>query len=68
MLLLQARIAAQAVCVGSNVWLIGGWDPGTKGDGGEILNDVWRLDLHAKLWSKAELQVGARMMCFLLGD
>ena len=56
---LQARIAAQAVRVGSNVWLIGGWDPGSKGDGGDILSDVWRLDLNAAQWTQATLQVRA---------
>ncbi len=55
--LLQARIASQAVCVGDYIWLIGGWDPGSKGDGGEILNDIWRLDLNTWTWSETSVQV-----------
>ncbi|KAL0052870.1 hypothetical protein WJX82_009025 [Trebouxia sp. C0006] len=52
----QARIASQAVCVGDYIWLIGGWDPGSKGDGGEILNDIWRLDLNTWTWSETSVQ------------
>lgn len=37
--------------------MIGGWDPGSKGDGGEILNDVWRLDLSTWTWTEANVQV-----------
>lgn len=55
--LLQARIASQAVCVGNYIWLIGGWDPGSKGDGGEILNDIWRLDLSTWTWTDTSVQV-----------
>lgn len=32
-------------------WLIGGWDPGSQGDGGDILSDVWRLDLASGEWT-----------------
>lgn len=53
----QARIASQAVSVGDYIWLIGGWDPGSKGDGGEILNDIWRLDLNTWTWTEASVQV-----------
>ena len=31
-----------------------GWDPGLEGDGGEILEDVWALDLETQEWSKCE--------------
>ena len=57
--LLQARIASQAVCVGDYIWLIGGWDPGSKGDGGEILNDIWRLDINTWTWTETSVQVEA---------
>lgn len=57
--LLQARIASQAVFVGDYTWLIGGWDPGLKQDGGEILSDVWRLDVKSWTWSMAQVQVCA---------
>ena len=56
---LQARIASQAVCVGKFTWLIGGWDPGMQKDGGEILSDVWRLDMKSKTWSQPQVEVRA---------
>ncbi len=67
--LLQARIASQAECVGDYIWLIGGWDPGSKGDGGEILNDIWRLDLKTWTWSETSVQVDAsyNYLTFILG-
>lgn len=67
--LLQARIASQAVYVGNYIWLIGGWDPGSKGDGGEILNDIWRLDLKTWMWTEASVQVEASYSTstFILG-
>ena len=54
---LQARIASQAVCVGKHVWLIGGWDPGMKRDGGEILSDIWCLDTDSWNWTEPQIQV-----------
>ena len=36
---------------------MGGWDPGSQGDGGQILNDVWRLDLSSWTWTEASIQV-----------
>lgn len=36
---------SQAVVVGQHVYLLAGWDPGSEQDGGQILADVWRLDL-----------------------
>ena len=42
---LRERLVAVAAAAGNYGWLIGGWDPGHKGDGGEILGDVGRLDL-----------------------
>ncbi|DBB02916.1 TPA: hypothetical protein ACH3X1_013518 [Trebouxia sp. C0004] len=56
----RARIASQAVCVGDYIWLIGGWDPGSKGDGGEILNDIWRLDLNTWTWCETSVQTRAQ--------
>ena len=55
---MQARIASQAVCVDDYVWLIGGWDPGMNKDGGEILSDIWRLDTKSWMWSEAHTQAG----------
>lgn len=57
-LVMQARIASQAVCVGDYIWLIGGWDPGMNKDGGEILSDIWRLDTKSWTWSQAHTEVG----------
>ena len=67
--LLQARIASQAVCVRDYIWLIGGWDPGSKGDGGEILNDIWRLDLNTWMWTETSVQVedSYGTLTFILG-
>jgi hypothetical protein len=48
----QERIASQAVVVGGHLWLIAGWDPGHKRDGGEILSDLWRLDLSSYEWEQ----------------
>jgi hypothetical protein len=45
------RLAAAGATVGGTAWLIGGWDPGDKGDGGEILGDVWSLDLASSAWT-----------------
>ena len=39
------RLAAAGATVGDTAWLIGGWDPGSKGDGGTILADVWSCRL-----------------------
>lgn len=34
-----------------------GWDPGHKGDGGQILDDVWELDLAEYSWQRVRIQV-----------
>lgn len=39
------RLASAGATVGSTAWIIGGWDPGTRGDGGVILDDLWSADL-----------------------
>ena len=39
------------------MWLIAGWDPGHKKDGGDILSDLWRLDLDTYAWKKIAPQV-----------
>lgn len=59
---LQARIAGQAVRVGWQLYIIGGWDPGFKRDGGEILNDVWALDLKTAEWRQQQLSPEARSL------
>ena len=51
---LQVRLAGQAVVAGQHLWLIGGWDPGFRKDGGEILSDVWRLDLQTWEWEEMQ--------------
>ena len=51
---MQVRLAGQAVVAGQHLWLIGGWDPGFKKDGGEILSDVWRLDLQTWEWKEMQ--------------
>ena len=38
--------------VGQHLWLIAGWDPGHKQDGGDILSDLWRLDLNTWQWKQ----------------
>ena len=50
-------MAAQAVVVDRHLWLIAGWDPGHKRDGGEILSDIWRLDLSTYQWTLIKPQV-----------
>ena len=39
------------------MWLVAGWDPGHKRDGGEILADVWALDLSTWAWRQVQPQV-----------
>ena len=63
---LQVRLAGQAVVAGQHLWLIGGWDPGCKKDGGEILSDVWRLDLQT--WEWKEMQPKASCDALYLHD
>ena len=40
------------MAVGQHLWLIAGWDPGHKRDGGDILADLWRLDLDTWAWKQ----------------
>ena len=57
------RLAATLTRTGSSAFLVGGWDPGMKGDGGDILDDVWELKLRADTpptWRKVDLQVATR--------
>jgi len=39
------RLAAAGATAGTTAWLIGGWDPGPRGDGGVVLDDLWSVDL-----------------------
>ena len=48
--------------VGKHLWLIAGWDPGHKKDGGDILADLWRLDLETWAWKQITPQVHASLM------
>ena len=44
-----------------SAWLVGGWDPGLQGDGGDYLDDVWRLRLvDTPRWERVCLQVEPR--------
>ncbi|KAK9868773.1 hypothetical protein WJX84_000947 [Apatococcus fuscideae] len=52
----RVRLACGAVLVGNEVWVMGGWDPGHKRDGGSILQDIWALDLTTKSWRLVEPQ------------
>ena len=52
----RARLAAAGAVASGSAWLLGGWDPGNKGDGGEILSDIWRYDLESGVWSEAKLR------------
>ena len=54
------RLAATLTRTAESAFLVGGWDPGMKGDGGNILDDVWELkwDADTQLtWHRVELQV-----------
>lgn len=62
----QARIASQAVCVSDVVYIIGGWDPGFKRDGGEILKDIWALDLKTLQWRQQQLSSEVSMLIFVV--
>ena len=42
--------------VGDKLWLLAGWDPGFKQDGGDILSDVWVLDLVTSKWDQVTVQ------------
>ena len=56
---LQARLVSQAAVVGNSLYIIGGWDPGHKRDGGDILNDIWKLDLEIYAWEEVHPQVAS---------
>ena len=47
--------------MGQHLWLIAGWDPGHKKDGGDILDDLWRLDLETWAWKQITPQVHASL-------
>ena len=48
------RLASASAVLGDELLLFGGWDPQTPGTGGEILDDVWSLDLSTLAWSRCE--------------
>lgn len=54
---MQVRLVAQSVVIGNELYVIGGWDPGHVQDGGEILSDVWILDLTTYQWRELKPQV-----------
>ncbi|GIL56650.1 hypothetical protein Vafri_11982 [Volvox africanus] len=54
----QPRLTSQAVVVGSELWLVGGWDPSAPPDTPQFLNDVWVLDLRSNRWRQVEVEAG----------
>lgn len=51
------RLVAAMAAVDSNskeAYLLGGWDPGTAGDGGVMLDTVHRLDVGRMAWKKLD--------------
>ena len=58
---LQVRIASQAVVVGNKLYVLAGWDPGAKQDGGDILSDIWALDLDSRQWEEVKPQVSSQL-------
>ncbi|GIL76905.1 hypothetical protein Vretimale_8628 [Volvox reticuliferus] len=54
----QPRLTSQAVVVGSELWLVGGWDPSAPPDTPQFLNDVWVLDLGSSRWTQVEVEEG----------
>ncbi|GLI65268.1 hypothetical protein VaNZ11_008758 [Volvox africanus] len=54
----QPRLTSQAVVVGSELWLVGGWDPSAPPDTPQFLNDVWVLDLQSNRWTQVEVEAG----------
>lgn len=57
----RVRLVSQAAVVENYLYIIGGWDPGHKQDGGSILDDVWKLDLNTYHWSELTLK-GEKLM------
>ena len=41
----------------NKLWLLAGWDPGHKQDGGDILADIWAMDLATNKWEEVILNV-----------
>ena len=52
--------------MGDVVYIIGGWDPGFKRDGGEILNDIWALNLKTTEWRQQQLSSEVSMVTFMV--
>lgn len=63
----QVRLAAAAAVVGNTMWLMAGWDPGHKRDGGQILADLWALDLTTWAWREVKPQVRSPCGCRVMG-
>lgn len=56
------RLAASLTRAGSSAWLVGGWDPGCRGDGGDTLDDVWQLKMAGTpRWERVQLQVAEQI-------
>eukprot|EP00877_Chromochloris_zofingiensis_P008527 jgi/Chrzof1/3928/Cz13g13210.t1 len=68
----EERIAAQAVCIGNHVWLIGGWNPSKQGPEA-FLSDIWKLDLATNAWTEVhtegvQLEGISRFQAVALGE
>jgi len=50
----RTRLASAAGVMNNKAFLLGGWDPGTQGDGGVILDTVHELDLSTMEWTELE--------------
>jgi N-acetylneuraminic acid mutarotase len=47
----RACLLSAAAAANDKAYLFGGWDPGTAGTGGDILEDVYEFDLATKEWT-----------------
>jgi hypothetical protein len=53
----RQRMYAASAIVSDKFYLLGGWDPGAPGSGGEFLDDIWCLDLQSKDWKKLDAKL-----------
>eukprot|EP00629_Pelagomonadales_sp_RCC1024_P006952 CAMPEP_0119288184 /NCGR_PEP_ID=MMETSP1329-20130426/36791_1 /TAXON_ID=114041 /ORGANISM="Genus nov. species nov., Strain RCC1024" /LENGTH=232 /DNA_ID=CAMNT_0007288965 /DNA_START=130 /DNA_END=825 /DNA_ORIENTATION=- len=50
----RPRLCSTLTKSGDHLVLLGGWDPGSQGDGGDILDDVWSYDINKGEWKKLD--------------
>lgn len=48
----RPRLVAASAIVKDKAYLFGGWDPGTEGTGGDILDSIHELDLPSHTWKE----------------